>query len=333
MLFKRQGSFCIHPLIMSLLLLCISSMFFFNNVDRGTFFSYFVWIMVMNIGLGYKFNTKEILFLMRGFIYGSLIMAILVIVQQHHYYYPGSYRFSIQILNNTEVDPNYLASFMYFGIIFSIYSLLKEKEKKRKLLVLASFVIILIAIIMTGSRATYVALAVAFFGILTRCLKTVRKNIGPLLLLLLVCLLVIIIASKKISTEVIARFDLSMLMDESNMNRLQHWKAAVIALLKNPLLGYGASHTMTILSTYTGHVSDAHNTFLTILLHFGLIGAIPIFSLIFRIFTKLKRKKSKEWIYFYLGFLLINFIIANHLGISFWLPILIFYQICNREEF
>lgn len=331
-LFKRQGTMRIHPIMLSLIIVFVTSLLFFSMVDRGTLLSYIIWIIVMNLGLSYKFNKKELSCMMWGFVIGSLIMAILVIAQQHHFYYPGSYRFSIQLFNNEEVDPNYLAAFMYLGAIFSIHNLLDKKQKKKYLLTLF-LIIILIAIFMTGSRAVYVALAIALFGIMLRTLKNGKKNGGSILLFLLVCFLLVIIVSTKISDEIIERFDFSTLMDASNLKRLQHWKAAVIAFFKNPLLGYGASHTMSILSTFANHSSDAHNTFFTILLHFGLIGSIPIFSLLLKIFNRFRNKRSTEWFFYFLGFLFINFIVANHLGISFWLPILIFYQLSSRKEF
>ena len=85
MLVKWQLTMRIQPLMLSLIIVFASSLFFFSMVDRGTLLSYSIWIIVMNIGLGYKFNKKELSFMMWGFIIGSLIMAILVIVQQHHF--------------------------------------------------------------------------------------------------------------------------------------------------------------------------------------------------------------------------------------------------------
>ena len=330
MLIRSNMKIQINPLMLSLGIVVVSSLLFFNIMGRGTFLSYIIWLIVMIFSLEHKFSNNELALLMWGFILGSLIMSILLIIQQHHYKYEGSFRFTIQILNNEEVDPNYLASFIYIGVVFSLYQFV-NKVGKMKIISLGIGIIEMFAIFQTGSRAAYLALVFLFIGLFFN--KSSSQKSTSKLLMLIAIVFLLIVAAFMLSEDVLNRFDFSTLMDASNLNRLQHWKAAAVAFFKNPLLGYGASHTMSILSTYANHLSDAHNTFFTILLHFGLIGSIPIFSLFFKIFSGFRNKRSNEWLFYFIGFLFINFIVANHLGISFWLPILIFYQISSRKEF
>ena len=153
-----------------------------------------------------------------------------------------------------------------------------------------------------------------------------------LILFMAFVLLVIIISF--LPEEILERFSLSSLNDESNSKRISHWIAAVEAFAKKPILGYGASHTMTILTQYASHVSDAHNTVLTFLLHFGLVGFLPICILFLQIFMRLSKAGNKVWLFFFGGYIFINLIIANHLGISFWIPLVLFYSISkNNKEF
>lgn len=329
MLLKSCGKIYINSLCLSLVIIVISSLLFFPIVDRGTFFSYLIWLIVMMLSLEYKFSDNELTLLMWGFILGSLIMSTLLIVQQHQYKYEGSFRYTIQILGNEEVDPNYLAAYIYIGLIFLIRQFLNGVVKMKILLLLIGL-IEAFAIFMTGSRAVYVAFVFVFMGILFNKSKT--KSRASKFLVIVAIVILVVFSVSNLPEDILKRFDIDMLMDESNSLRLEHWSAAGLAFLKNPLIGYGASHTMTILSTYANHTSDAHNTILTLFLHFGLIGVVPILNILLGIYKRFVRQRDTMMVWYYIGFIFINMIIANHLGISFWVPILIFYQLSRKSE-
>lgn len=332
MLMKRRFVIPLHPLMLSMVILLAFSVVFLPLLDRGTLLSYLVWIPVMILAVSYRFNKKEIDTLMWGFILGAVIMSVLVIVQKHHYYEPESYRFSIQIWNHEEIDPNYLAAFLYVGTIFAAHMALHRSRRDLKFVVIMFLGIILYAITMTGSRAAVLGIGIAFCGVMLRIFKA-RKNAVILFAVTILGALLLILVSANMASEVMSRFDFRTLLDTSNMRRLEHWYAAVRCIIQRPLFGYGAAKTLDILTEYAGHRGDAHNTLLTLLLHFGLVGSIPILSLLWKIFDKFRKIQNKDWLFYFFGFLFINLIIANHLGISFWLPIMIFYQIRNREEF
>lgn len=329
MLMKSNIVIHMNPLMLSFVTIVISSLLFLNIIDRGTFLSYLIWLTVMILSLEHKFSNKELILLMWGFILGSLIMSIILIIQQHHYKYEGSFRFTIQILNNEEIDPNYLAAFIYIGLVFSLYQF-ANGVGKMKIILLIIGLIELFAIFITGSRAVYVALIFVFIGLFFNKSSS-KKSTSKLLILVSIAILAIIAASN-LSENVLSRFDFSTLMDESNRLRLKHWGAAGVAFFKNPFIGYGASHTMTILSTYANHTSDAHNTIFTLALHFGLIGVVPIFSILLGIFKRFVKHRDTMLVWSYIGFIFINLIVANHLGVSFWLPILLFYQLSRKSE-
>ena len=321
------------PILISFGLLVFSSATHFDIFDSGTFFSYTIWLIVMGFSLENILKKEEISALMIAFILGSLVASVLVILQRHHYAYDGSFRFTIKVLNNDEIDPNYLASFLYIGVIFSLYKIHVQKKTKQKVLFFIAFIIIVFALFMTGSRAAYIAVACALLGYGVNVLKTTKHKIETLLAFVLIIVCCSLVVITKLSADTLERFNPKNLMDGSNIKRLAHWLAACKAFFKSPILGYGSAHTILILTKYANHVSDAHNTYLSILLHFGLIGSIPIIVLFFKTITAFVKKQDKEWLFYFMGFLFINLIIANHLGISFWLPLLVFYQISKKEEY
>ncbi|OUQ80748.1 hypothetical protein B5E48_05035 [Massilimicrobiota sp. An105] len=326
-LFRRRFRLVVNKMFIPLFVMLTMSVLFINSIDRGTLLSYVIWIMFMIIGLNSKLNSREICLLKWAFIVGSAIMAYFVITQQHHFYYPGSYRFTIQMFNNMEIDPNYLSAFMYIGAVFALDFILNQKVKKYKIVFILLELIILFAIFMASSRAVFVALLIAVFGVVTNSKGKFRT---PILILLIIVFIAIL--PNVLSEESIARFDFSSLRDESNAKRLSHWGAALLAFVKNPILGYGATHTMDILTRYAGHVSDAHNTLFTLLLHFGIVGFVPICLLFLKIIRNLRKQKQHEMLFYFFGYIFINLIIANHLGISFWIPLLLFYQMGLKKE-
>lgn len=318
-------------MVLLIWLIC-ASLLFVDILDRGTLLSYAVWLLFLVASANRKWNLKEVYCLMTSFIIGSIIMSVILLVLRHQYRYIGSYRYTIKFFSNMEIDPNYLASFLYIGLIFALYFIFNNKTSKYRAWLLISATVILAAIVMSGSRAAYVAVALSAFGVLVDFLKKSKNKVTIIVILIMMLPILLIIVISLIPPEILSRFNIASLVDGSNKRRVSHWIAAGNAILNNPILGYGAAHTVSILTIYANHSSDAHNTVLTLILHFGLIGAIPIFKEFFDV-IKLTLKKKATFIFFsFAGYLFINLIVANHLGISFWIPLILIRQLICLEE-
>ena len=282
-------------------------------------------------------NLRTIHMLMRSFVIGSIIISLMVIILRQNYYSSTDIglRYTIKFWRNVTIDPNYLSSYLIIGFGMSVYIALFTVGDyfKRKLYFVFSL-IILFAIFMIGSRAGYVAVFVTTIGALSQLHKTGKGNrkilaaiAVPVILALLVVLLPMILPE-----EILHRFRISSLFDTSNSLRISHWMAAIECSLKKPILGYGAMHTMNILQEYSSHRGVAHNTYLTFMLHIGIPGTLIIICIMLSIFRKIHNMRNTYWLFFFIGFVFWNCIVENHLGITFWLPILLLVYILNYSS-
>ncbi len=309
-------------LFMALLVMSILNL---EVMDNGTFLSYSVWLIMFLVITFMPINIKSIDAILNSFILGGAVIGLVMIVLPHHYLFDGSYRFTIQFMGNLEIDPNYLASFLYVAFSYAGFNLVGNRHThKHKIFYLISIIVIGIAIIMTGSRAAYISSLIVFFGMyLKRAKQKKSKIIGVVVVILL--LLAGSLILRYLPEELKSRFNLENLKDESNRKRIEHWGYAIKAFMNSPLFGFGAGHTTNLILKYTGHIGDAHNTLLTFLLHFGLIGIFVILSLGIVVTKRFVNSKNTFWICFIIAFILNNLIIANHLGVSFWIPLMLFY--------
>lgn len=291
----------------------------YREVDRGTLLSYLLWFLAFFFLVILPSDKKSVDFLIACYMIGACIAALLVLIFRHPYGDTG--RFSILIPGNEDVDPNYLGSFLFSAVSLSLF-IIPRKTGHRIVYLLIAF-IILCGLALTGSRAAYLSIFIVLFGFLLKVLRGKQRKYFWLALLVLFVAGGIIFAV--MPEEFRQRFSIGSLFDTSNQLRLEHWGAALRAFSKRPIFGYGAIHTKTILSNYANHVSDAHSTMLTFMLHFGLVGMILFGYLFWKIVRPIFKSKNILGIAFLLAFFINNFIIANHLGISFWLPLMMLY--------
>lgn len=281
-------------------------------------------------------NCRSINYLIQAFIIGSLIISLIVLIAQHQYLFDGSFRYTIQIGNNVDVDPNYLASYLYIGFAFCLYNISFSKFVNRfsKMLYVIFALIILFAVFMTGSRSAYLAVGILTIGYFLELRKSMRfkKRFYLFFLIPIIVFSIFLVVENYFPDQILSRFDLVRLNDTSNANRLLYWKYALESFLHSPIIGFGAALTTDIILKYTSHVGDAHNTYLTFLLNFGLVGLLIVILWIWRVMKELIINRNKFWISFVISFFLNSFIIANQLGISFWIPLLLIYYMSSYKE-
>ncbi len=296
--------------------------------DNGTFLSYVVWFALYISISSFRLTPNNINTIINGYILGAFICAILVFVLKIEYRTIGEYRYTIQVFNNVQIDPNYLGLFL---LIPSLFLLKKIIKKPRKILNWIVFAVILYGMFLTGSRANLLAFFGALcFYIIDLFIKTNKKTRKRIYILICCALLVFVVLIQFLPPSVYDRFFHMNLFDTSNSLRLSHWKAALDAIKLRPLFGYGSAHTLDVLTKYANHRSDAHNTFLTLLIHFGIVGTV-FFAIIFiNIFYKLLKAKKISEIGILFATFFVCLIIANHLGFTLWITIILLQNIAGK---
>jgi len=165
-------------------------------------------------------------------------------------------------VSSTFANPSIYAVYLMFYIFCSSALWINSKEKN-KIFYLVTLILNFIALILTGTRVIWAAVAAGLFiqFIMLKKYKLVYSmTISCSMLLTLLAL----------DPELIPRFDFL----EYHLNqRLHIWRSAILCIKEHPFWGQGMLSFMQLFQTGGGKIySHAHNIFLTLWADFGLFG-------------------------------------------------------------
>lgn len=256
-------SFLILTIIVCML---ISAAVNYSVVESGYLLSYVFLLFMTFLFATMDFDEADMKKIKFAYVILALIISALIIVFHKRFYAEESNRITIQIGSNPLIDPNYLAACLVAPSFFSIQFAMESKKNRVLKWVLAA--IILVGIFMTGSRGAMLAWGV---GILIIVCKKFLDNFSAkkLMILIVGAVVAVVIVFRFIPAAYIERiFDVNTWMDASNIRRIDLWKNAFEMVFKRPLFGYGLGNTVSTIGT------AAHNSYLELCVHFGLIGGI-----------------------------------------------------------
>ena len=220
-------------------------------------------------------------------------------------------------------QPNWLASYLALTLPLSITFALIYTNKRLKIFLIATSLIIFTALVMTNSRAGIIAIAVAFSSLLILDrLRLLKKKSKELVILGLGFILITLIFGTTLFSRVSELFVTSGKQNlpqditsqtqqaspkpggtESGIIRLIVWKGAIKAFWQRPILGWGpetfayayyqnrpAEHNKT--TEWNFFYNKAHNEFLNYLTTSGIFGIILYISFIALVIYQLLRKSS-----------------------------------------
>ncbi|MDE5548969.1 MAG: O-antigen ligase family protein [Clostridia bacterium] len=285
--------------------------------------TYAIWYVFYFAALMMPVTKRDINFFISSCIVSSVVCSLIVLIARYDY---GGGRLSIKIGNHIALDPNFLASFIMLGGALAFERLMKKRKGLiRKLFLLAVVALCTYTIIMTGSRAGVLAFVVCVFGSFVKLfLDNYRKMKLIHYVLLIGAIIAALVAMRYILPESIYQRIFHMnLADGSNSLRVAHWKSALKCWKQQPIFGYGPAMASDVLFAVDNHVGDAHNTYLVILLQFGVFGLALYAFIILDILKGLMNKKNVAYLFLLLGVLMSSFIIASQYSMSLWMPVLL----------
>ncbi len=208
-------------------------------------------------------------------------------------------------------NSTFLAIYMLFLAIFSFALFTQEKEKKMKLVYLGAFLLFSLTIIITGSRATYLAMVIAFalfFFFYPKKIKTLK--ITAVSILLITFLVVIFfnlfpqqLAKNDILTTISNRLSLKAIAKDLLGTRLEAWKMTVKAIEYRPILGWGPENFYIGFEKYYNPTVPGfqnlwwdrpHNVFLEIAASSGLLALIFYLAFWITLLWQLQKFKRKQ---------------------------------------
>ena len=273
----------------------------------------------------YPFRKSEINAILICCIVSGLILSFLIITQKAIYHNDVTRR-SYSVFGQSMLDPNFLSSFIVFCSFISVHFFLKNKHIFANI---AAILIMIYAIFLTGSRAAFLYIGIAYLFALIDFIRKNRRNAGWVFSVLSIAFIVLAFIIYVIYTKYsdsFARFFLNIsdyISDGSNQKRLHHWSTALNAIFKAPFLGYGTTNESVILNDVISNTS--HNTFLSFYIRLGLLGVSSFFLLLVNLCIDAYKNRNIFILGAILGLMLNIFIIPATMSYVTWIPLMIIF--------
>lgn len=232
-------------------------------------FYYLVGVLFFVSILDAEFSKKELSWLLRMYVTMALAASVLLFIQRAPV---PTYtnRWTISVFGQTK-DPNYFSAYLMFPFLICFYKYIKGNSKA-----FICSAVIVGAILLTGSRSSFLALSLGCLLIVVYNLKYVRSFSKIMLMAIIVVLVLFVILPDDL---IIRLINLKSYNDGSNRLRYNIWTAATGIWKDHLLFGGGQNVVVNYGTDYGAYLHMmAHNTYLDVLAEFGLIGFLLFFS-------------------------------------------------------
>lgn len=304
--------------------------FVIGQVSSAYLLSYILYFVFFYICLKYRFSNLEIGKILNSYILSGLIVGLLII-SQHTMYYDTGGRYSVQVFDNPIFDPNYLAAFLVFPALLSFVIVLYSTSWKILLYIFVLFVIVG-GLLMTGSRNGMISFLLgAFFIFMQRF--SLKLKVSRIISLLLFISITITLVLNYVPEETYLRLFVDSYNDGSNHTRLMDWDAGWRSFLIHPILGYGFVSEMDAIKFALGKSLLAHNTYIGLLIQFGVIGFSFFIIGISKLIKKLIVCHDLVLFGFIIATLQLSLVVSAQVAFFFWIPIIIIVCVVNNVNY
>lgn len=249
----------------------------------------------------------------------------------------------------------YGAALAIYIILNAAYLFVPNIKKSRKIVVLAVSGLLMVAIVLSFCRASWISLMASAMILVCVLLKIKFKYLAAVG----VILVGIFFTFQQQIFDVLERNDqdasgnlveniqsiTNISTDASNLERINRWNSAIRLFEERPVFGWGPgtyqfvyapfqeSRNKTIISTNSGDGGNAHSEYIGALADMGFIGSLIVISLVITMvytgLTTYKRAKNKEskvivlaatlaLIGYYVHGILNNFLDTDKLAVPVW---------------
>lgn len=292
-------------------------------LETGYYFSYLLIFALVAICSITEYSLKSLRAIIVSLVFSCCLISVYSLIFKCEFSY---HRYVLKFGNNTMLDPNFMAAFLVFGAFFTLLKIIHAKKLICKAVWLACFVLISLVVVRTGSRGGLLGLLIG--SILTILIKIgilprKKRKIYITVFIFVIVVGVVYVTTHFESANLSRYFDIKNYFDGSNSKRLTLWENAIKSFVQSPVFGLGMCSSKNVISDFgTGVFGDAHNTYLNILIHLGLIGAIPCFGLLLKLFKDIC-KYCKVLAGKYIGMAFILMIIPGSLTYAMWLNVIL----------
>lgn len=190
-------------------------------------------------------------------------------------------------------DPNNLAALLLlpFGISVDLFII------KKKIIYFVFALVSGCVLLLTGSRGGL--LACSMFGIIYMFKTGVLKKPRKIILYLLILVAIYYLISKYLPKELVSRLFTSegyiyqlALNDQTQTQRLSIWSITLTKIIPNNIIkGTGSGTAPLLLTPYYGFDEGVHNTFINMVVEYGVIGLSLFFAFIFTFLARVSKRR------------------------------------------
>ena len=234
------------------------------------------------------------------------------------------YKFGAKIrIAATLGNPNSYTAFLILIIFPIIILAIAEKSRNKRITYILLAVLLIINIVLTGSRNAILAFAI---GCVVLSITYNWK---------LIYLLIVSIATSLFIPRVLERIK-EIIDPTQNLSRIKIWGIALKMIKEHPITGIGNGNFVTLYDSYVKKYPDleypdykhmpSHNSYLKVESELGIIGIISFLGILLSTIQKLikliKVEKDRFLSLFFMGFLasVISFLFMNLSDNLFFIP-------------
>lgn len=275
-----------------------------------------------------RFSHREREAIVTAIILGGII-AVAYVVIANQINITGTQR--LQLIEGN--DQNNFAALLFLPFMFSVSRLMRGRVLSRCIYA-AIAVILLYAILLTGSRGCLVAIILAVCSIvfLSSNNKKIKAFVG---------LLVIAIFAYFIILPLLPEFIINRLFDDASYrntinakeNRIGFWRLAFTEIIPQRFpIGVGSGCTPLWLGHFFSTNRGMHNTYINMLCEYGIFG-LPVFLwMIYKLVNSCYRQKKVFEASILIGICVIIFFLDSYAKKFFWNVIMILCILdCQKE--
>ncbi|MCI8667628.1 MAG: O-antigen ligase family protein [Dorea sp.] len=286
---------------------------------------------IMFFFVGYQIRPQLYLYIKDFYCISSIIMSVLLLIQHRHPYTGSdSARYGLFYAKTEFYDVNFTATFLTIPTIIMFIDFY-DKNVKYPRLMIGALAINLLSVYLLGSRS---GLVIVFGSLFVYALTSRNKKYGLKLVYLIGGALLLTIAVQFLPDGIITRILSKGIIDGKTSTRYISWMYGMEAFRENPVWGNGVYSTVEQINkiNYWGTAYTAHNTFISFLAMYGIVGSIPIFIFLAApVYYAIKNKYELYFLILYLGFMAQMFVIEAGFSEIMLIPLIFFWTYINSS--
>lgn len=287
--------------------------------SRGSsvFQACFLQIAFILMALQFDYDKRSFQIMQTALIIGGVILAILMMANAEEYSHYSD-RFSLEVDEETAIDPNNIGGLLAIGFaaLFSV----NFKTRLLSFLRWVAIVVVLVSMLMTGSRGALLSCIGA--ALVTFFVQRSFTHKFKYVFLTVVVIFAVLWTSDKLGMDlwdnIMERFE-----DEGGSGRVDIWLAALGNFWEAPVLGIGLGSSPILINRLTGEWTGSHNTYITLLLEGGIILILLIIILYVAVIRKLRKSQYASLLSILTASIICSFFLDTYNKKIFWVPLLL----------